>query len=340
MRILDNKSEVNIMIRDLRANLWLLGLTLILCPMLYPAVLLGIGRTMFPNQAEGSFIRNSQGRIIGSRLEAQPFTGEQYFHPRPSAAAYNGAASAATNWGANNYLLRDRVARALGPIVKYQSGPKKGQLAAADIEEWFRQDRYQGNSGIVSQWATAHPTLAANWVKADPLNAAYVTAWREAHPAEFARWKSANPENADPKPKDLAVAFFAEFSKEHPGKFPGSVTADNSATSIQPIDAGTEIQATFFDMWRNDHPDADLEPVPADMVMASASGLDPHITLRSALYQLDRVAAKRAAETGQDVAVVRQKIEKLLHGNVSAPLAGIAGVPCVNVLEINLLLDK
>ena len=48
-------------------------------------------------------------------------------------------------------------------------------------------------------------------------------------------------------------------------------------------------------------PDADLEPVPADMVMASGSGLDPHITLKNALYQLDRVAAKWAADTNRNV---------------------------------------
>jgi K+-transporting ATPase ATPase C chain len=38
---------------------------------------------------------------------------------------------------------------------------------------------------------------------------------------------------------------------------------------IEPVKEGTDIQSNFFDMWRQEHADADLEEVPADMVMAS-----------------------------------------------------------------------
>lgn len=332
------------MIREIRANLWLLALTCILCAVIYPAVLQGIGNTMFRNQAEGGLIRDSQGKPIGSHLIAQPFTGDQYFQPRPSAASYNGAASAASNWGANNYLLRDRVARALGPIVKYRSGANKGQLVAADVEKWFQQDRYQGNAGIVAQWAQAHSTLAANWVKADPMNAAYVTAWQQGHADDVASWKKENPGTSEPKPEDLAVVFFTSFSKDHPGKFPTAVehqAADGKTqTAIEPVGQGTAIQSIFFDMWRQDHPDADLEPVPADMVMASGSGLDPHITLKNALYQLDRVAGKWAADTGRKPDEVRKEIEDLLNKKAEAPLGGLVGVQLVNVLETNLALKE
>jgi K+-transporting ATPase ATPase C chain len=155
------------MLGHLRANLWLLVLTALICSGLYPLVLLGVGQTVFRERAQGSLIVDADGKAVGSRLIAQPFAGEEYFQPRPSAASYNGAASAATNWGANNYLLRDRVARQLGPIVKYQSGARKGQQVGPDIEAWFQKDRFQGQPGIVAQWAQAHPTLATNWVKAD-----------------------------------------------------------------------------------------------------------------------------------------------------------------------------
>ena len=327
--------------RDFLANLWLLLLTSLLCAVAYPAVLLGIAQVLFHNKAGGSLIHDSKGNPIGSRIIAQPFTGEQYFQPRPSAASYNGAASAATNWGANNYLLRDRVARSLGPIVKYRGGPSKGQLVASDIEKWFQQDQFQGNAGIVTQWAGAHSTLATNWVKADPLNVAFVTAWHEGHAEDVAQWKKDNPTNPEPKPEDLAVPFFTSFSKENPGKFPSGVTPEGSTEKkIEPVAQGSDIQSIFFDMWRQDHPDADLEPVPADMVMASASGLDPHITLKNAMYQLDRVAAKWAETTKRDVELVKHEIQTQVKLRATAPLGGIAGVELVNVLEVNLALKE
>lgn len=325
-----------------RANLWLLALSMLLCSVLYPAALLLVGQTVFHSKAEGSLVFDGQGKPIGSRLIAQPFTSEQYFQPRPSAASYNGAASGATNWGANNYLLRDRVARQLGPLVKYRSGSKQGQPVGPDVEAWFQQDKFQGNSRIVEQWATAHPTLAANWVKADKLNAEFVTAWQKDHPEEVAEWMKDNPGTPEPKPEDLAVVFFTSFSKTHPGKFPSAVEhmtpEGQTEKAIEPVQEGSDIQAIFFDMWLNVHANADLEPVPADMVMASGSGLDPHITLQNALYQLDRVSARWAEHTKRDQAEVRKQIEALLREKAEAPLHGLVGVDLVNVLEVNLAL--
>jgi K+-transporting ATPase ATPase C chain len=318
----------------------------VLCCVIYPAVLLVIGQTVFHDKAEGSLIRDKSGNAIGSSLIAQPFTGEGYFQPRPSAVSYNAAGSGASNWGGNNYLLRDRVARLIGPIVKYRSGPKKGQLAGPDVESWFQQDLYQGQPGIVAQWAAAHSSIAAGWAKTDqhPLEAAYVMTWMNDHPMELAQWKKDNPAKAEPKAEDLAVAFFTGFSKEHPGALPVAVeSADadgKTGKRIAPAKQSSDIQAIFFDMWRQEHADADLELVPADMVMASGSGLDPHITIKNALYQLDRVATKRAADVNRDVAEVRKEIEDLLNKNKSAPLGGLVGVDLVNVLEINLALRE
>ena len=157
-----------------------------------------------------------------------------------------------------------------------------------------------------------------------------------------AKFKQDNPDNQEPSPSDLAQVFFETFSKENPGKFPSAVAktdADGkSTTTIEPVAEGSDIQSIFFDMWLTDHPDAQLQTVPADAVMASGSGLDPHITLDNALWQLDRVAAAWAKKTSKDEVQVRGDIEKLLRSSTSAPLGGAVGVPLINVLETNLAL--
>jgi K+-transporting ATPase ATPase C chain len=189
----------------LRANLWLLGLTVLICCVLYPLTLWAIGQSVFPDKAAGSLIVED-GKVIGSRLITQPFTRPEYFWPRPSAVSYDASASGGSNLGANNPKLRDRVVQAL----------------AFPRGAWAREGR-------------------------------------------------------DPQ-----------------------------------------------------------KLVPADLVMASGSGLDPHITLRNAHYQLDRVADAWAKKTGGKPDEIRKEIEALLKQKASAPFGGLAGVELINVLEVNL----
>jgi len=289
-------------------------------------------------------MRDPDGKIVGSRLIAQPFTKDEYFQPRPSAPSYDASAGASSTLAPSNYLLRARVASVLGPIVKYRSGPKAGQLVAPDIEAWFQQDRYKGKPYIVAQWADAHNGLAQAWVKADPTHGAYVDAWAKTHKEDVAQWIKNNPETPQPAATDLAVVFFENFSKGNPGKFPASVSKTGPdakpQSTIEPVKEGTDIQSTFFDMWRDEHAAADLQDVPGDMVTTSGSGLDPHITLDNAKFQLDRVAGKWAANLKRDPGQVRGEIEQILQGNASAPFAGLIGEKMVNVLEVNLQLRQ
>jgi K+-transporting ATPase ATPase C chain len=80
---------------------------------------------------------------------------------------------------------------------------------------------------------------------------------------------------------------------------------------------------------------ADLENkslIPVDLVTASASGLDPHISVAGALYQVPRVARVRGVSQEQIIALVKEY--------TTGRLAGVFGEPVVNVLQLNLALDQ
>ncbi len=190
------------MTKHLRANLLLLGLTFVICSVLYPLSLLAVGQGLFPSKASGDIVAGPDGKPVGSRLVAQEFKGDEWFQPRPSAVGYTANASGGSNLGANNPKLRERV------------------------EE----------------------TLKAR---------------------------------------------------------------------------------------------SEKTAVPADAVTASGSGLDPHITLKNARGQLDRVVAAWAAKAKLDPAQVHTTVEAILNEAAFEPLAGFAqGEPLVNVLEVNLEIAK
>ncbi len=85
----------------------------------------------------------------------------------------------------------------------------------------------------------------------------------------------------------------------------------------------------------NDLKDADLynaQPIPVDLVTASGSGLDPHISVAAALYQLPRVARNRNMS--------EEQVRLLLNESTEGRQWGFLGESRVNVLKLNLALDE
>ena len=187
---------------ELRKQLYpAIAITIVLTALLgiiYPLVVTGLAQVIFPQQAGGSLIERD-GKVIGSRLIGQPFSGPGYFHSRPSAAGsgYDAAASGGTNLGPTSQKL-------LETNVK---------TAAAALKE--------------------------------------------------------------------------------------------------------------------ENPNA---PIPVDLVTASASGLDPHITPAAAEFQLPRVAKERGMKVGE--------VRRLVREHTEGRQFGFLGEPRVNVLELNLALDQ
>jgi potassium-transporting ATPase KdpC subunit len=173
----------------------------IVCCGLYPLVVFGISQALFRDKANGSLIVDQDGTVRGSKLLAQGFTADKYFHPRPSAAGngYDAASSGGSNLGPTSQKLSDAI---------------KDRIAA-----------YRKENGL-----------------------------------------------------------------------------------------------------------SETEPVPADAVTGSGSGLDPQISLRNAELQTPRVAKARGLNEG--------KVRDLIQQNTDGPDLGVLGDPGVNVLELNLALDS
>ncbi len=110
------------MLRHFRASVVMLLMMTVLLGIAYPLAMVGVAGAAFPGQAGGSLVEKD-GKVVGSTLIGQSFTGEGYFHGRPSAttdtdpadsaktvaAPYNAANSAGSNLGPTSKALIDRV---------------------------------------------------------------------------------------------------------------------------------------------------------------------------------------------------------------------------------------
>ena len=123
------------MLRHFLPALRLSLVTMVLTGLLYPALITGLARVLFPGRAEGSLVRRD-GRVVASELIGQNFTRPEYFHGRPSAAGdgYDAANSSGSNLGPTSKKLADRVSSDAARFRKENptaSGPLPADLVTS-----------------------------------------------------------------------------------------------------------------------------------------------------------------------------------------------------------------
>ncbi len=122
-----------------------------------------------------------------------------------------------------------------------------------------------------------------------------------------------------PDPNDSTKTVSAPYNAGNSG---GSNLGPTSKALIERIQGD-------LDKLKQENPAA---PVPIDLVTTSGSGLDPHISPEAALFQVPRVAKARN--------LPENRIRQLIAENTAGPLGGLLGEPRINVLELNLALDR
>lgn len=119
------------MFKELRPAIVLVVALTLITGLIYPLAITGLAQVLFPRQANGSLVLKDD-KVVGSDLIGQVFTGDGYFHGRPSAtnapdptdasktvdAPYNAANSGGSNLGPTNKALVDRVAGAIDKLKK------------------------------------------------------------------------------------------------------------------------------------------------------------------------------------------------------------------------------
>ena len=79
------------------------------------------------------------------------------------------------------------------------------------------------------------------------------------------------------------------------------------------------------------NPEIKKSDIPVELVTASASGLDPHLSPAGALVQVPRIAGIRG--------IAQEKLKQLIENNTQGPVLGLFGVSTINVLKLNIALD-
>jgi K+-transporting ATPase ATPase C chain len=142
-------------------------------------------------------------------------------------------------------------------------------------------------------------------------------------------------QNGQPVASSLIGQYWTQPQYFHGRPSATGYAADNSGGSnLGPTNSAlqTEVQKNI-DQVRKENPDVpDTTPIPVDLVTSSASGIDPDISVAGADYQILRIAKARGMTEAQ--------VQAIVNANIQGRFLGIFGEDVINVLDLNLALDK
>jgi K+-transporting ATPase ATPase C chain len=293
-----------------------IGATIVLgviCCGLYPLAVYGLGQWLFPIQANGSLITKDgtpttdDSIAVGSSLIGQSFSAPNYFHSRPSAAGngYDATSSGGTNLGPlSDKLINGVTATAPAPAPTPSTAPSTQTATAA---------------AATAPAATAAATAAAT-----------------------------TPATVETLSFDGIRLRCIHYAVDNGIPFKlYTVKPDGTRIAEVPLSKYEDSSGNLNDVALVDafpHPESDAPDktpliaadfgtlIPADAVTASGSGLDPHISPQNAQLQAARVAKARNLSLDQ--------VKKLIDTYTDQPSLGVLGDPGVNVLRLNIALDK
>ena len=322
---------------------------------IYPLIVYGIGQIFFPNQANGSLVKKDgtpttdDSQAVGSSLIGQAFTAPVYFHPRPSAAnnsagssyaaggGYDATSSGGTNYGPlNDELINGQTATQ--PASQPATAPATTATATAP-ETTSAPSTTAVTPAIVTAAAAA---TAANSTTA-------TTSAPSTQPVEFLAYDGIR----------LRVIHYAldnhiAFKLVHVKYNQDGAVIPDTKKELTPEEKRKFIddkgQVTDDKLLVDAFPHMDMSGkeamiaegfatlIPADAVTASGSGLDPHISPDNAVLQAQRVVDERNKVC--KVTLTKDQVLELIKQNTDRPGLGILGDPGVNVLMLNIALDK
>ena len=119
-------------LKEIKTSIIVILILLVICCAIYPLVIYGVGQLLFPRQANGSLVLDSDGKPIASTLLGQTFSDAKYFNPRPSAAGngYDSTSSGGSNYGATSQALHDAVQQRVADYRKANDLPDSQAVPA------------------------------------------------------------------------------------------------------------------------------------------------------------------------------------------------------------------